>query len=362
MAREYAIVLPQFWTGSTGRAIRARGRDAQLVAAYLVTSQHSNMIGLYHLPVAYLCHDVGIPEEGASKALRSLEEVGFAFYDADAEVVWVAEMARFQVIGVGPALQPKDKRCKGVANELVKFRKSPFYQPFVERYRDAFHLRDMPPAEAAPALAARAIEGDSEAPRSQEQEQEQDQEQEQEAAAARETPATDQDAQGPGEAAHPTESRANGAGAVPARAVPAPVAVDDFPHPPVEVIDEGGPSAGNPVYPLTDRFRHELALSLARTAPHPAGGGAAVFQASERALERLGVEAAVELCRQRVHEAVARRQRQPATLRFFVECVLGDELTRRSAPALAATGTDIRVGVAAPAPAERFQGGERELR
>ena len=45
MARDYAIVTPQFWTGTTGREIRARGRDAQLVALYLMTSPHANMLG-----------------------------------------------------------------------------------------------------------------------------------------------------------------------------------------------------------------------------------------------------------------------------------------------------------------------------
>ena len=41
MARDYAIVSPQFWTGTTGREIRTRGRDVQLVALYLMTSPHA---------------------------------------------------------------------------------------------------------------------------------------------------------------------------------------------------------------------------------------------------------------------------------------------------------------------------------
>ncbi len=120
--------------------------------------------------------------------------------------------------------------------------------------------------------------------------------------------------------------RANGTAAPrPPRLAP----VDDMPRRRLEVVDEGRP--GPDPFPLCTRFRHDLAASLARTAPHPAGGGLDVFEAGERALSVLGVEKAVEVCRQRVLDAVARRERQPSTFKFFVECVLGDELTRRTA-------------------------------
>jgi hypothetical protein len=103
----------------------------------------------------------------------------------------------------------------------------------------------------------------------------------------------------------------------------------------LEIVDEAGPNpTPNPTYPLTDRFRHALSDALARTSPHPVGGGRAgdrsVFESAEAALERLGVEPAVEACRRRVLDAVARRDRQPQTLKFFVDCVLGDLLTEQS--------------------------------
>jgi hypothetical protein len=110
-------------------------------------------------------------------------------------------------------------------------------------------------------------------------------------------------------------------------------AVDAEPVRRLEVVDEGGGEVRD-LFPLTTRFRRALSDSLARTAPHPVGGGRgtdlAVFQSCERALAVLGVDRAVEVCRQRVLDAVAKRERQPATLKFFVDAVLGDELTRRA--------------------------------
>ncbi|MBP6421575.1 MAG: hypothetical protein KA271_01650 [Propionivibrio sp.] len=110
--RDYSKVSPQIWIGPTGKAIRKLGVDAQLVALYLLTSPHANMIGMYHLPVAYLSADTGIPIEGASKGLLSLISTGFCGYDEEAEIVWVYEMARFQV---GDQLKAKDLQSKGAA-------------------------------------------------------------------------------------------------------------------------------------------------------------------------------------------------------------------------------------------------------
>jgi len=95
--RDYAKIAPQFWIGPTGKKIRKLGSQAQVVAMYLMSSPHATMIGLYHLPIAYISADTGSPFEGACKAVKSLIEVGFCGYDEEAEVVWVYEMARFQI-------------------------------------------------------------------------------------------------------------------------------------------------------------------------------------------------------------------------------------------------------------------------
>lgn len=182
--RDYAKVAPQFWTGETGRYLREAGRDAQVVALYLITGPNANMIGLYYLALPTLCHEVGISRQGALKALRRPSEGppkglqrgsegGFARYDEVTETVWVPEMARFQI---GESLKPKDNRIVGIVREAEAVRNSPFIIDFYEKYRESFHLPEEGPWEGL----RRPLEGPSEALRSQEQEQEQDQEQDQE--------------------------------------------------------------------------------------------------------------------------------------------------------------------------------------
>lgn len=115
--RDYGKVSPQFWTGCTGRRIRALGAQAQVMALYLMTCPASSMIGLYYIPIPTLAHETGIPLEGASKVLRSLCEVGFVEYDYENELVWVCEMARHQI---GETVEKRDKRQLGIIREAQK--------------------------------------------------------------------------------------------------------------------------------------------------------------------------------------------------------------------------------------------------
>jgi hypothetical protein len=140
---------------------------------YLITGPNTNMIGLYYLPLATLCHETGSDFNGALQALQSLSEVGFAYYDEVEEVVWVPEMARFQI---DETLKPSDYRVIGVARELAQFKKSNFFKPFYEKYEKAFLLDSEKCAE----ILGSPLEAPLEPPGSQEQEQEQEQEQKKE--------------------------------------------------------------------------------------------------------------------------------------------------------------------------------------
>jgi hypothetical protein len=162
--RDYGKVSPQFWIGKTGKSLRGNP-DAQLLALYLMTSPHSNMIGVYHCPIAYMAHETGMTFEGASKALQCLIEADFCTFDAEDEYVFVHQFAIHQI---GESLDPKDKRGKGVENELAKVPKNQCWQAFIDRYAVPYNLQIVRP-EASP------FEAPSKPLRSQKQEQEQKQ-------------------------------------------------------------------------------------------------------------------------------------------------------------------------------------------
>ena len=164
--RDYGKVAPSFWIGATGKALRGDA-NAQLLALYLMTSPHSNMIGVFHCPVLYMAHETGITFEGASEALRRLVEVGFCTYEGESETVFVHRMAAYQV---GESLSPKDNQVKGIQKDFEKMAPELIKQAFYAIYSVAFHLPDL-----------QNTQGQAQAPckplASQEQEQEQEQEQ-----------------------------------------------------------------------------------------------------------------------------------------------------------------------------------------
>jgi hypothetical protein len=162
--RDYAKVSPQFWTGRTGKALKAAGPEAVIVGLYLLTAPHANMIGVYHLPVEYISVDTGLSIEGAWKGLARAIEAGFCTFDTASDYVFVHEFAAYQV---GEALAEADKRCAGIRNELGKVPRGQCRRGFAARYAVAFHLpeeTDSQPDDEAPSKPLAC----------QEQEQEQD--------------------------------------------------------------------------------------------------------------------------------------------------------------------------------------------
>lgn len=134
--RDYSKVSGNFWTGRTGKLLRG-DKDAQLVALYLVTCNHGNMIGVFHLPILYLAHETGLDIEGASKALARLIKGQFCTYDNDTELVWVHEAARFQI---GDRLMPGDKQVKGIQKQYDALPDGLIKSGFFSRYKESFHM------------------------------------------------------------------------------------------------------------------------------------------------------------------------------------------------------------------------------
>jgi len=160
--REYARISPRYWIGDTGKKIKKLGLEAQVISLYLLTNPHSNMLGLYYLPITYLSHETGIPLEGASKGLQSLIEAGFCDYDFDAEVVFIYEMASFQL---GKSLKASDNQCKGIQNTYNELPNNIFLKDFFEKYGDAFCMQE-----------GRGLEGACKTLRSKEKEKEKEKE------------------------------------------------------------------------------------------------------------------------------------------------------------------------------------------
>lgn len=138
MVRNFSIVRPALWTGETGRVLHAAGPEAQLVAAYLITNQHANMIGLYYLPMGYMAVDLASPPEALRKGLRGCVDAGFCRYDECTFHIWVVNMAREQVVDEKGVVHLGDNRVRAAVKMFEASPKTPFHKDFAAYYGSMF--------------------------------------------------------------------------------------------------------------------------------------------------------------------------------------------------------------------------------
>lgn len=82
--REYGKIHSSFWTSPD---IRALGEDGRTLAAYLLTSPHSNMLGCFRVPLAYVCDDLKWPLERVLEGFAKLTQRVWVTFDKGSE--WV---------------------------------------------------------------------------------------------------------------------------------------------------------------------------------------------------------------------------------------------------------------------------------
>src|SRR5690242_17526110 len=139
--RCFSTIRSQFWSGTTGKAITIAGKDTRILATYLLTCEHANMLGLYRLPLLYVAEETGLKRKEVTAAFESLKAIGFAYYDEGAEFVWIVEMARFQLgLLPGEPIKEGDKRRHAVAKLYKQLSTNPFLGAFYDRYADILSL------------------------------------------------------------------------------------------------------------------------------------------------------------------------------------------------------------------------------
>ena len=137
--RTFAQLKPSFWYGTTGRQIRGFGPECQLFALYLISGPGAQALGLYYLALPTAAHETGLTIDQVRGCLAKLKEVKFSMYDDASEVVFVPNMARFQI---GDRLSPKDKNVGWVWKEMEKLRGLPFFELLVEMYAERYQVAD----------------------------------------------------------------------------------------------------------------------------------------------------------------------------------------------------------------------------
>jgi hypothetical protein len=137
--RTFAQLRPAFWHGTTGRQIRRLGLECQVVAVYLISGPGAHALGLYYLPLPTVAHETGLSIEQVRIGIAKLCEIKFCLYDDENEVVFVLNMARFQI---GERLERKDKNVTWVWREMEKLRDLPFFDLLLQKYGERYQVAE----------------------------------------------------------------------------------------------------------------------------------------------------------------------------------------------------------------------------
>lgn len=136
---DYHKIQSTFWLSGTGKKLRG-DTCAQLVAVYLMSSPHANMIGVYHCPPLYVAHETGTCLDAVEQAIRILSDVGYCTFDPETEYVFVHRMAAYQI---GESLSAKDNRVTSVRKAIESLPDFSIKQMFIRRYAEVYHLQDL---------------------------------------------------------------------------------------------------------------------------------------------------------------------------------------------------------------------------
>lgn len=82
--REYGSVQTQFWSDL---ALQNLSTHAKLLAVYLLTGPHTNMLGCFRLPTGYVAEDLKWNEETVYNAFSELDQIRFLIRDPESN--WI---------------------------------------------------------------------------------------------------------------------------------------------------------------------------------------------------------------------------------------------------------------------------------
>lgn len=123
MGRSYNIVRPRFWAWAKEKELSAAARE---LALYYLTSPHTNGIGCFRLPIAYIAKDLGTVPGTVRKTVSKLSPIGFLHHEDSTGWVFIVGFLDHNPIAninVGKSLLPFIEAIP---------RKAPSYKAFLD--------------------------------------------------------------------------------------------------------------------------------------------------------------------------------------------------------------------------------------
>lgn len=91
----YGKIFTGYWTSPD---ISEQDVETKVIGAYLLSSTHSNMLGCFRLPIAYVVDDLRMGSETVSKGFRNLSGKGFLTHDPELSWVFIRNFLKWNPI------------------------------------------------------------------------------------------------------------------------------------------------------------------------------------------------------------------------------------------------------------------------
>jgi len=93
--RTYGSIQTKFWTH---RDVIGLSDQAKLLASYLLSSPHTNMLGCFRIPIGYIAEDLRWTIDTSTQALYDLANIHFLTYDAASGWVIIHNFLKYHLI------------------------------------------------------------------------------------------------------------------------------------------------------------------------------------------------------------------------------------------------------------------------
>jgi hypothetical protein len=119
----YRTIDSAFWTDAK---IKKLNIQARYLLLYLITNPHAHVGGIYYIPRVLILHETGLKDRVLDTLYDTLSGAGLARFDTKNEVIWVVNMAKYQMRG--------EKTERATAGLLKSLHKSPLVKEFLKKY------------------------------------------------------------------------------------------------------------------------------------------------------------------------------------------------------------------------------------
>ncbi len=93
--RQYGSIQTSFWANA---AIKPLSDQAKLLATYILSSSHTNMLGCFRIPIGYIAEDLNWCNETVLKVLAELIKVNFILRDQANDWIMITDFFKNQPI------------------------------------------------------------------------------------------------------------------------------------------------------------------------------------------------------------------------------------------------------------------------